>query len=231
MTDRPILFSAPMVRAIIREIEQPGTGKTESRRVILPQPVSHMLGFWRWEGRVPGGEAFIQSSEEGLAHSLLVHAVRYEIGDRLYVREAWRTESRAYDDLAPSDMGGEETVIYEADSDWKANKTVGRLRQGMHMPRWASRLTLTVTDVRVQRLQEITEADAIAEGCPVSTVPGTIGHPLCQLGFNEMGTPIFWFRKLWNGLNAARGHGWDVNPWVVAVTFTVEHSNIDLARP
>lgn len=51
---------------------------------------------------------------------------------------AWRTENRAYDDLAPSDMGGEETILFEADADWKLNKTVGRLRQGMHMPRWAS---------------------------------------------------------------------------------------------
>lgn len=100
-----------------------------------------------------------------------------------------------------------------------------RIRPSIHMPRWASRLTLTVTDVRVERLQDISEADAIAEGCPVSTMPGTIGHPLCPVGFNEMGTPIYWFRELWNSINGP--DAWDANPWVVALTFDVARRNID----
>lgn len=136
---------------------------------------------------------------------------RFAVGDRLYVREAWRTESRAYDDLAPSDMGGEETVIYEADAEWSLNKSVGRLRAGMHMPRWASRLTLTVTDLRVQRVQDIDYDDAVAEGVSSDNGPGQIGA----------------YITLWDKLNAARSFGWETNPWIVAVSFTVQRGNID----
>lgn len=164
MTDRPILFSGPMVRALLA-----GT-KTQTRRVLT---------------QADGNDA---------------------TGEHLH-------EVAALEKLHPS-------------LDWSKHK---RQRPSIHMPRRASRLTLTVSEVRIQRLQDISEADAIAEGCPVSTVPGTIGHPLCQVGFNEMGTPIFWFRKLWNNLNAERGFGWDANPWVVAVTSTVERRNIDEA--
>lgn len=244
MADLPILFSAPMVRAILREIEEPGTGKTQTRRVLRSQPPEwanlceqpSMLnalhkwvpsGLWRWAEIDETSTRALRQwplDEEGSHYWM---RLRIAVGDRLYVREAWRTESRAYDDLSPSAMGGEETIIFEADADWKLNKTVGRFRQGMHLPRWASRITLTVTDVRVQRLQEISEADAIAEGAPVCTVPGTIGHPLCQVGFNEMGTPVFWFLQLFNSINAQRGYGWDANSWVAAYTFRPILGNID----
>ncbi|WAX93157.1 hypothetical protein N7E70_015780 [Aminobacter sp. NyZ550] len=210
MTDRPIIFSGPMVRALLA-----GT-KTQTRRVMLPQPyaLDGRPGYWNASGTV-GGRICIND------RALLDLHRKPKPGDHLYVREAWRTESRAYDDLAPSDMGGEETVIFEADADWKHHKTVGRLRQGMHMPRWASRLTLTVTEIRVQRLQEISEADAIAEGC----VPDDASH-----NPNHIGPARSLFEGLWEGLNAARGYGWYTNPWVTATTFTVERRNIDEVR-
>lgn len=225
--DLPILFSGSMVRAILREIEQPGTGKTQTRRVLNPQPLSD--GYY--EGDVdctfvpaPASNQsayfrFAASAVGGGAVRTETHDPRYAIGDRLYIREAWRTESSAYDDLSPSAMGGEETVIFEADADWKLNKSVGRLRQGMHMPRWASRITLIVTDVRVQRLQEISEADAWAEGvedCREAdggrSIPGH-GRDL--------------FQSLWDSLNASRGYGWDANPWLAAYTFRPVLGNID----
>jgi hypothetical protein len=77
-------------------------------------------------------------------------------------------------------------------------------RPSIFMPRWASRITLDVTAVRVERLQEITDADCIAEG---------YDH------FAGWGARQEWYRKLWDGLNAKRGLGWDVNPWVWVVTF------------
>ena len=85
------------------------------------------------------------------------------------------------------------------------------------MPRWASRLTLTVTDVRVQRVAEISREDCVAEGCP-----GFVSHDMQD---GEM--PEEEFQDLWNTLNASRGFGWDTNPWVAAITFETEQRNID----
>lgn len=209
MADLPILFSSPMVRAILREIEQPGTGKTQTRRVLDMPPMTFDAVF------NDDGVWYVGDASTGHHYAKL--PVRCRVGDRLYVREAWRTESRAYDDLSPSEMGGEETIIFEADADWKLNKTVGRLRQGMHMPRSASRITLIVTDVRVQRLREITGPDAVAEGVR-SRLP-------------ENDIAVAEFMDLWNGLNSKRGYGWDANPWIAAYTFRPILGNIDQVRP
>ncbi|TGQ95371.1 hypothetical protein EN851_07560 [Mesorhizobium sp. M8A.F.Ca.ET.208.01.1.1] len=205
MTDRPILFSAPMVRALL------DGRKTQTRRVARDTTLPHL--------RHAGDLHLIVG--EGLLTRNHYFRVPYAVGDRLYVREAWATES-AYDDLSPSAMGGEEPVRYDADGShqtwgYPAISKIGRFRQAMHMPRWASRLTLTVTDVRVQRLQEISEEDAKAEG----------------VDFNVNGGPDnrAAYCRLWNTLNAARGFGWDANPWVVAVSFTVARANIDAGSP
>lgn len=100
------------------------------------------------------------------------------------------------------------------------------------MPRWASRLTLTVTDVRVQRVREITEADALSEGvtrCAWSESLAGDGRREWWVDdvTNSHPTPLGPFMELWNSLNAKRGYGWDANPWVAAYTFTVVRTNID----
>jgi hypothetical protein len=210
MADRPILFSAAMVRALLA-----GT-KTQTRRIIKDAPTEpgwicyEAAGERKWIG--PNG------------YPSMPCALRFAKGDRLYVREHWRTESRAYDDLAPSEMDADYPVIYEADADWSTNKTVGRFRQGMHMPRWASRLTLTVTDVRVQRLQEISEEDAKAEG--LEWVAPTWG--IEGIADSWDADPVIAYAWLWESIN---GDGaWDANPWIVAVSFSVEKVNIDAVR-
>lgn len=211
MADRPILFSAPMVRALLA-----GT-KTQTRRVLTAacdEPPAY----------VEGGMIKALDPEDGPYRWPRTHAV----GDRLWVREAWRSEA-AYDDLSPSQMGGEEPIRYEADGahqtwGFPAMLKVGRLRPGMFMPRWASRLTQTVTDVRVERLQDISEADAIAEG--VSPLPSGRFH----CGFDEEGeitsrSAITAYGWVWNAINGE--DAWSANPWVAAYTFTVHHHNID----
>jgi uncharacterized protein YhfF len=75
------------------------------------------------------------------------------------------------------------------------------------MPRWASRITLEITGVRVERLQEITEENAMREGDPAQGIIGTEN------------THIDWFKVLWDSLNATRGYGWDTNPWVWVIEF------------
>lgn len=224
MTDRPILFSGPMVRALLEG------RKSQTRRVLKPQPVAREVrpnGFFS-----PGYFSFTLCHDGG-ANETQLAPIPYASGDRLWVREAWRT-SPTYDDLKPSDLGGDESIQYAADGAWETwgwgnlGCIQGRSRPSMFMPRWASRLTLTVTDVRVQRLQEISEADAKAEGVEPAPCGGCgeatpdrrcIGclHPFCTNGF----------ANLWDSLNQKRGFGWSENPWVAAYTFTVHRSNID----
>nr|KMW29030.1 hypothetical protein BV87_16280 [Sphingobium yanoikuyae] len=135
----------------------------------------------------------------------------YAPGDRLWVREAWRTH-KAYDDLKPSELGGEETVWPELDRD--NCDYHGRYRHGRFMPRWASRLTLVVTDVRVQRLQAITLGDICAEG---------LGSSIYD--FKPVQRAFDAWIALWDSIN---GEGaWARNPWVTAVSFDVRKGNID----
>ena len=248
MADRPISFVAEMVRALLREIEAPGTGKTQTRRVLKPQPtrtkdttlamssVPISQNDWSWPTR-PGSVIVSMMPYPPKAY-LEAFPIRYAPGDRLWVREAWKSD-RAYDDLAPSEMGGDEPLIYMADDEvqrWGGKPDAlsrwGRYRQGMHMPRWASRITLHVTDVRVQRVQEIGEADAKAEGVQYMHAGY---HDDDEVFLNYLGGPDFGgsraaresFRTLWDSLNASRGYGWEANPWVAAIFFRPVLGNID----
>ncbi|WP_311272225.1 MULTISPECIES: hypothetical protein [unclassified Rhizobium] len=226
MADRPILFSAPMIRALLA-----GT-KTQTRRILNPQP--HLIGT---TGSYIG--------KDGKCHKL-----RIDVGDRLYVREHWRVSNK-YDDHSPAkshkgkpvlrpramtvffDAGG--SIANQASGkwepgDWNAGpqgeppKWVGKNRQAMHMPRWASRLTLTVTDVRVERLQDISGSDAIAEGADI-TGEQTMTGPMVKVAPGTYLSPVAWYHRLWDSINGAGA--WEANPWVVAYSFTVHHGNID----
>lgn len=228
MADRPILFSAPMVRAILREIENPGTGKTQTRRIIKPQPTA--------SGTVTLGDRVIEAAEWQIREGKFV---RINEGDRLYVREAWRV-SRMHDQVAPRDLKPRTMTVFfeaggsianqDAPGDWKPAvwpeigerpDWAGKFRQAMHMPRWASRITLEVTEVRVQRLQSISETDARAEGGYRSGVLWLFD------GNHADGTARGAFASFWEELNGARGLGWDANPWVAAYTFRPILGNID----
>jgi hypothetical protein len=234
MADRPILFSAPMVRAL-----QAGT-KTQTRRTINPQPVVNEAGLLRWD--IP--KLSVQTDAEGLAWHM-----RISKGDRLYVREHWRISNR-WDGTAPRDLEPRGmSVIYEAGGsasneddgwravDWPGSRElwphwIGKARRGMHMPRWASRITLTVTDVRVQRLQDISEADSLAEGVEQTLAPHNRLHAFCPPEpFNEKSwdTAREAYAELWRRINGP--NSWQANPWIAAYTFTVALGNIDeLAR-
>ncbi|MBB4652944.1 hypothetical protein GGQ99_004728 [Aminobacter niigataensis] len=243
MADRPILFSGPMVRALL------DGRKTKTRRII-PQPEMTAFG-WNVPWQVGGGVVFSDQSTPELIAAELINGVRVQAGDRLYVREAWRVSNK-WNDTAPRDLPPRTmTVMFEAggsmggvssppvgrlrtadeyppDLSYPSSmpKWAGRLRAGMHMPRWASRLTLTVTDVRVERLQDISEADAVAEGA--RTAYGEwFDTGFCLVKADRV-PPITLFAWLWNSLNAGRGYGWDTNPWVTVTTFTVRVGNIDI---
>lgn len=218
MRARPILFSAPMVRAILREIEQPGAGKTQARRVLSNgRPNSLFNGQWADSYVLDPGNQSWRDDE-----------TRYAVGDRLYVREAWRCGA-VHDYRPPRELRPGGFIAYEADAPHELSPLHGRFRQGMHMPRWASRITLIVEDVRVQRVQEISEADAIAEGIEQKTICGVgkvwkhYGNPDAPVGW-QIATQSF--QSLWDSLNAERAP-WESNPWIAAYTFRPILGNID----
>ncbi|ATP20378.1 hypothetical protein [Sphingobium yanoikuyae] len=198
MTDRPILFSGPMIEALL------AGRKTQTRRLCRYANDEHLVHVVQID--VPSEPGWF-GDEEGDVRFFSGYAP----GDRLWVREAWRTH-KAYDDLKPSELGGEETVWPELDRD--NCDYHGRYRHGRFMPRWASRLTLVVTDVRVQRLQAITLGDICAEG---------LGSSIYD--FKPVQRAFDAWIALWDSIN---GEGaWARNPWVTAVSFDVRKGNID----
>jgi hypothetical protein len=199
--DRPIPFSAPMVRALLA-----GT-KTQTRRVVkidhtdsVFERLQGMLAhFFRLTSRVP------------------VQAVRcpYGVpGDRLWVREAWRSGKIA-DRFPPRELTPH-PVWYEADGQ-APEATNGKLRPGMFMPRWASRITLEITGVRVERLQDISEADAIAEGVERGAADGFWKLYGRETNGDMDRSPRVAYRSLWESINGAGS--WDANPFVWVVEF------------
>lgn len=230
MSDLPILFSAPMVRAILREIEQPGTGKTQTRRVINPQPKLHPHHEpVRVEKRGERGWVWmVHTDRPAYQFATGDWKAPYAVGDRLWVREAWHA-ARSLDSTPPRDIPRVADIEYAATARSYAEIGLkGKLRPSMFLPRWASRITLIVTDVRAQRLQEISEADAVAEG--LVRLKAT-GRYVVTQGDQHFGCahhdPRKTFRDLWDGINAGRGYGWDANPWVAAYTFRPILGNID----
>ena len=215
MTDRPIIFSAPMVRAMLEG------RKTQTRRVLKPQP-----------GVVDSGglpAALVALDGYAVPGRVQPRRVPYAPGDRLWVRETWRPHYLGdgvwnLDVSYPAD--GERRTICDGefgDKDWNWPKAADRGNvTPLHMPRWASRLTLTVTEVRVQRLQDISAKDSIAEGAHCRTCEA-MGQSACH--GRGCFASIDAYRCLWNSLHGPGA--WDANPWVVALTFNVQRGNID----
>lgn len=200
MTERPILFSAPMVRAILA-----GT-KTQTRRALKIQP----LDILPMEGEFAGRQWVALMSRKPEPKGMVLRCKHGVPGDRLWVREAWTTHA-FLDAVAPRDL---KTISIHYLADGGDIKT-GKYRPGMFMPRRISRINLEITDVRVERLQDISEADAIAEG-----ISEFIGGWWCEHDDAEQiagTTPQEGYRHLWERIN---GKGsWDANPWVWAISF------------
>lgn len=219
--ERPILFSTEMIKAILRE-ENP---KTVTRRVITPQPILDKLG-WAW---FPGNSPFAKvqtdsKSEKAIAIKLRPYYPYGKPGDRLWVKETWQAynlSGESYSSLVKEKKAQAElynwAVVSKATN--PEDKPLGDpWIPSIFMPRWASAITLEITDVRVERIQEITPYQAEAEGIQVS-------HYYCDEGVppdfipTHRCDPIGKFRELWDSINAKRGYGWDVNPWVRAIEF------------
>lgn len=255
MVDKPILFSAPMVRALLA-----GT-KTQTRRVLNPQPYTNGFKYDAALGDIlchndclPPAALLMDKGKGTNRYTISSYEDgpeafgRYRVGDRLYVREAWRCDA-TLDAMAPRDLKPRTRPIwFEAGfygvtgngtpmgqhhpADLDGQHTKGKFRQGMHMPRWASRITLAVTEVRVERLRDCSANDAIAEG--VSSSEHWRPKDVQDRPFEEKwwDDATFWgnypqlaYRELWEAINGPGS--WAANPWVAAYSFTVHHHNID----
>jgi hypothetical protein len=136
----------------------------------------------------------------------------WQRGINLWVREAWRTtgdDGRA-DYLPPRDIQKHD-VWHEADGEAHWRTLVGKLRPSMFMPRWASRITLDVTGVRVERLQDISAADALAEG--ITLHPDHHSRPR-----DSRYGPVATYKDLWDSINGPGS--WAANPWVWVISFS-----------
>ncbi len=198
MKERSILFSSEMVRAILEG------RKTQTRRVIkfhvpkVIQAAEHRLlktayplpkgGYVFWSSEdTPELRAFSDGHYANQVGTLCPYG---QPGDRLWVRETWWIDE------------GDQPVVFYAATDKRSDIP---LKPSIFMPRWASRILLEIVNIRVQRVQKISEEDAIAEGCVYE-------YPV---------TARTQYITLWDSLNAKRGYLWDSNPWVWVIEFKV----------
>jgi hypothetical protein len=206
MTEHPILFSAPMVRAIL------DGSKTQTRRIVKPHPIAKPFQI---QGEATG-DWFTENPPHLRRDKMFAQRFRCPYGlagDRLWVREAWLD---AWAQNLPHT-----SVQYHYRADLGNEHYRYRWSPSIHMPRAASRISLAVTEVRVQRLQDISEEDAKAEGIVPVTAPN--GHITYQVPGELAGqTPQRAFKVLWEGING--NASWAANPWVWAISFRVEKS-------
>lgn len=214
--ERPILFSGSMVNAILEG------RKTQTRRVLKTQPPKWIDKYERSASDLhwlPSG-VFLSDPSGVLGRGSVsvrmnespIRCPYGTVGDRLWVRETWRERGSAQREDGKVGVGSTfySDLLYRADG----HEYDGPWRPSIFMPRKASRINLEVTDTTVERLRDISEADAIAEG-------------MIQVGnrwSSDEGQPVSVsalraFEDGWHALNAKRGFGWDTNPWVWMIEF------------
>jgi len=232
--ERPIIFNSDMIRAILNG------SKTQSRRVIVPQPFKgawnatseHPSYGWLWKKLYQ-----TWSGEDEFFERLTEQCPYGQIGQRVWVRETWATEKHI-DKFSPSYIGnaGYTPIFYKVDNPNHSLLSIGKWRPSIFMPRWASRITLEITEVRVERLQKITGEDAMREGVILPFRVFGDGDGEYYEGIGE--AYVDYFHELWDSLNAKRkptrydqecgitepitlSYDWSSNPWVWVVSFKV----------
>lgn len=204
MTERPILFSAPMVLALLA-----GT-KTQTRRIVNPQPIER--------GAISAKSPPWCSFDEKTLRATWCR--QGKPGDRLWVRETWRPQPDNQCERITYAADGAVAFENKIPESWQRPVAATRGNvPGIHMPRWASRILLEVTAVRVERLGCISESDAKAEGVEFIGAPGGLEDWRAYGGGpNEVvGTAATSFMTLWNSINGPGS--WQANPWVWVVEF------------
>lgn len=265
MKERPIIYSGPMIRAILDD------RKIQTRRVMKPQPrvggdyaqctvchkskaprgrdapMAEANSYCNWGCRgydkEPYGDHLWPGEslgDFGFPDDWMGPCPYGVPGDRLWVRETWQSGEGFTEPEAPAICYRADGAVYTTcDLSGETPYLLGRTsftlglesgscrprkwRSPIYMPRWASRCTLEITDVRVQRVQDISEDDCVAEGaidpCDHS---GAVMPGACEQCMNTgySGDPLEYFHILWDSINAKKpGCSWDANPWIRAITF------------
>ncbi len=201
---KPIIFSTPMVQAIL------AGRKTQTRRIVKEDKRGQWVAVNNARNHEYGASVpcYLHREVSVDDKSRNIMYPKYDVGDILWVRETWsRDESGEY--VYRTNYGTTEDDSFPP--------SMFKWKPSIHMPREAARIFLKVTNVRVERLQDITEEDARAEG--VNGIPrSTVLYPNDSyiLKYNDY---IYPFKQLWNSLNQKRGYGWDTNPWVWVYEF------------
>lgn len=230
----PIPFKPEMVRAVL------SGAKTQTRRIASTRQCVLGEEFPGPRGSDGFSRAYLMHRASDRA-AMLALCPYGQPGDSLWVREAWRTVAEA-DQLPPRDLTTAYRIWHEADEAHQPG--AGKYRPPMFMPRWASRITLEVTGVRVERLQDISEADAVTEGCEARPFPGPWWQGYKRDDEGELhhqqvvgNEPPDWmvephkmkpldhlnvsakaeYQLLWNSINGP--DSWATNPWVWVVEF------------
>jgi hypothetical protein len=207
--ERPILFSGAMVRAIL------DGRKTQTRRIVKPQPPEHAVEVFDWRRpdiaeSAKANEGCYYNDMDGLHfHCKCPYG---NTGDRLWVRETWSPDHAQtyphYMTFYRADGYPTDQEVAESKGQKRRHDQLGdfRWRPSIHMPRDCSRLTLEITDIGIERLNNISRADAVHEGCQCAGFPASL-------------TDVGAFAKLWEQIN---GEGsWKINPWVWVVNFKI----------
>ena len=208
MKSRPILFSGPMVRALL------DGSKTQTRRILK--------GSTEFKGSYNPDYLHVHKNAPGWS-DICPYG---KPGDQLWVRETWGAR------FSHADFGGVALHWNDLRGPLKKYRTHQNLAlyamsangqycggwiPSIHMPRWASRITLEITGVRVERLQDISEADAMAEGCTKNHNGYFWGGPHPESGLKQLATAQSAYQDLWESINGPGS--WDVNPWVWVIEF------------
>lgn len=208
-----ILFRPEIWQAKLKVLNH---GEAQTRRVMKPQPDLGLPKFERYSHITVGNfhPTKIDKDGEEYPGDAIFGAYTddgewgwkspYQVGEVVYIKEAWATEKR-YDPYKPSELPYYPKIFYVSDGvgEWPSNLSIGRLRSPLHLPEEFARYFITIIGARAERLQEITEEDAIAEG-------------MAKVDFPRH-WPIISYGKLWNSLNPK--YPWKSNPWVWVYTF------------
>ncbi|MBQ0398052.1 hypothetical protein J7S99_10615 [Providencia rettgeri] len=210
MKERGIIFNSEMVRAIL------DGRKTQTRRIINPQPELTQKSGFKWKGGLFGAGSDDRETNRNFAHK---NCPLGKVGDRLWVRETWMPDAprdgtwsdvefygckNSKLNMIPERFRNPEHCIHRAS--WDGAKLVG-WTPSIHMPRWASRITLEITNVRVERLQAASDGDFKAEGYPLEReLTGGSTDAFC------------WFRHLWDSVSKPDCN-YESNPWVWVIEF------------
>ena len=223
MKERGMIFNGEMVRAIL------DGRKTQTRRIVKPQPELTKGSGFSWNGALYGAGSDDRETNRNFAHVKCPHG---KPGDRIWVRETWSQLGNEdgcaidWNDELVKGGGPEAARIYRAsceqrpgnyglwsipdDAFWKPHtdnmEFKGAWRPSIHMPRWASRILLEITDVRVERLASVSDDDAGKEGYPANPEP-----------FGGKMDKWLWFRQLWDGIYPEQS--FKHNPWVWVIEF------------